>query len=323
MKSLELKAIAALAAALAAVASCSRVADDCQLNVTCPGDGMKAGSGGQGGGGGNGTSTSTGTSTSASAGTGGAAPLCDVGVASSCYDGSPGTANVGACKSGMHLCMPDGSSYGACMNQVLPSAENCLEPADEDCDGKALGCTGSTLNGGSFGTIPTDEVIFAVATDPSGNLFVGGVNGATPSAGKGFAMASGAGSVVKFLKNGTMSWSASIKSSVASSYSVVRGLATDKQGNVFVVGELQGTMSVGAIDVVAELARRCLLGREVIDGASLFRLERDHQLVWIFAPERALHRIDDELRLRDSAALGSQLEFLLEQRIHADRHSHG
>ena len=201
-------------------------------------------------GGDGGASGSTSTSTSGSTGTGGAAPLCDVGMMSSCYDGSPGTANVGACKSGMHLCMPDGSSFGACMNQVLPSAENCLEPADEDCDGKALGCTGSTLNSGSSGMSPTDEVIFAVATDPSGNLFVGGVNGATPSAGKGFAMASGTGSVVKFLKNGTMSWSASIKSSVASSYSVVRGLATDKQGNVFVVGELQGTTSGGTINVV-------------------------------------------------------------------------
>ena len=207
-------------------------------------------SGGDGGASGS-TSTSTSASASGGTGTGGAAPLCVSGVMSSCYDGSPATANVGVCKSGMHLCMPDGSSYGDCMGQVLPSAENCLKAADEDCDGKALGCTGSTLNSGSSGMSPTDEVIFAVATDPSGNFFVGGVNGVTPPAGGGFAMASGTGSVVKFLKNGTMSWSASIKSGMASSYSVVRGLATDKLGNVFVVGELQGTMSVGAIDVVS------------------------------------------------------------------------
>jgi hypothetical protein len=245
-RSFELKAIAALTAALAATASCSRAADDCQLNVTCPGDGMKTGSGGQGGSGGAGASTSDGSTT----GTGGGMTGCQVGELSSCYDGPTATKNVGACKAGVHTCQPDGISHSACMNQVLPSAENCLQPADEDCDGKAPSCTGTTLLGASVGTSPTDEVVFAVAVDAAGNRFLGGVSEATTPSGQGFAMASGAGGVTKILADGTTSWIAPMKSVVANGYSVVRGLATDQQGNVFVVGEFAGTTSGGAINVV-------------------------------------------------------------------------
>jgi hypothetical protein len=251
-RSFELKAIAALTAALAAtaaIASCSRAADDCQLNVTCPGDGTKTGSGGQGGSGGAGGATST--SDGATTGTGGGGMTgCQVGELSSCYDGPTATKNVGACKAGVHTCQADGISHSACMNQVLPSAENCLQPADEDCDGKAPSCTGTTLVGASFGAAITDEVVFAVAVDAAGNRFLGGVSGATPPAGAGFAMSSGAGGITKILADGTTSWIAPMKSAVASGYSVVRGLATDQQGNVLVVGEFAGTTSGGAINVV-------------------------------------------------------------------------
>ncbi|MEP7119309.1 MAG: hypothetical protein ABJE95_00125 [Byssovorax sp.] len=197
-----------------------------------------------------GTSGSTSATTSGSSGTGGAAPLCVPGEMSSCYGGPMGTENQGVCKSGMHACQPDGMSYGACANQVLPSAENCLKPADEDCDGKALACTGDTQKSGSLGVAANDDVIFAVATDLSGNVFVGGVSGATPPAGASFTMQNGSGAVVQFKKDGTKGWSAQLSTSVVGGYSVVRGLATDKQGNVFVVGEFQGTTSGGTISVV-------------------------------------------------------------------------
>jgi hypothetical protein len=197
------------------------------------------------GGGGTGTSTTT----SGSTGTGGAAPLCDSGMMSSCYDGPPGTADIGVCKSGMHVCLPDGKSYGACTTQTLPSAENCLDPADEDCDGKALGCTGATLKGATVGLGATDEVIFAVATDLAGDLFIGGVNGANAPSGQGFAMNSGVGIVAQILPNGMSGWSVPMTSAGASSYSVVRGLAADKKGNVYVVGELQGTATIGGVSV--------------------------------------------------------------------------
>ncbi|MEP7119311.1 MAG: hypothetical protein ABJE95_00135 [Byssovorax sp.] len=258
MRSFEVKAIgvtaAAFAAALLVGASCSRVADDCQLNVTCPGDGVKAGSGGAGGSGGQGVSASesasTSTSTGASSGTGGTL-VCVPGMLSSCYDGPLGTENVGVCKSGMHACQDDGSAYGACTNQVLPSAENCVQPADEDCDGKAAGCTGATLEGGDLGTAGTDEIIFAVAADSAGSAFLGGVSGATPPSGQVFAISSGDAGINKILKDGSLAWSVVMQSSGGGGYSVVRGLAVDQQGNVLAVGEFQGTMTEGAINVTS------------------------------------------------------------------------
>ena len=192
---------------------------------------------------------STSTTTSASAGTGGAASFCEPNGVKSCYDGPLSTQSHGACKDGTHTCLANGTAFGNCTGQTLPSAENCLEPADEDCDGKALGCSGATLKGGTFGVVPTDEVIFAVATDPAGNLFVGGVVGATSPSGQGFFMQNGGGEITQILADGTPGWAVPM-TSVAGNYSVVRGLATDKQGDVLVVGELQGTVKIGTFTLV-------------------------------------------------------------------------
>jgi hypothetical protein len=55
-----------------------------------------------------------------------------------CYDGPPGTEDVGACVGGVRTCANDGSSYGDCIGQVLPApAEDCSTPDDDDCDGMA------------------------------------------------------------------------------------------------------------------------------------------------------------------------------------------
>ena len=67
-------------------------------------------------------------------GTGGS-PACDPGVATPCYDGPDATMGVGLCKGGMHTCLPDGTGYGPCEGEVLPKAEDCATPEDDDCDG--------------------------------------------------------------------------------------------------------------------------------------------------------------------------------------------
>ncbi|MDC0739910.1 hypothetical protein [Polyangium mundeleinium] len=63
---------------------------------------------------------------------------CTVGVSAPCYSGPLGTAGVGACKPGTHVCRID-RTFGACVGEVVPQKEDCFAPADEDCDGKALG----------------------------------------------------------------------------------------------------------------------------------------------------------------------------------------
>ncbi|MDI1478028.1 hypothetical protein [Polyangium sp. y55x31] len=63
---------------------------------------------------------------------------CAVGVSAPCYTGPLGTAGVGACKSGTHVCRID-RTFGACVGEVVPQKEDCFTPEDEDCDGKDRG----------------------------------------------------------------------------------------------------------------------------------------------------------------------------------------
>jgi hypothetical protein len=83
------------------------------------------------------SSDSTGSaSASTSTGTGGSLPtFCTPGEALQCFSGTPAQENVGLCRSGLETCAPDGSAYGPCEGEILPSPETCSNPGDEDCDG--------------------------------------------------------------------------------------------------------------------------------------------------------------------------------------------
>jgi len=63
---------------------------------------------------------------------------CVVGQTRSCYSGSAGTQGVGVCRAGIQRChmgADQGSFWSACSGEVLPSPEDCSNPADENCDG--------------------------------------------------------------------------------------------------------------------------------------------------------------------------------------------
>jgi hypothetical protein len=83
------------------------------------------------------SSTSTSSSSSGMGGAGGGAMLCEPGSQAPCYEGAPGTQDVGACRAGVMTCAADGQSYGPCEGQVMPAAmDECTTPLiDEDCDG--------------------------------------------------------------------------------------------------------------------------------------------------------------------------------------------
>ena len=61
--------------------------------------------------------------------------VCSPGQQQSCYQGAPGTQNVGPCKAGVQTCDATGTSWGPCVGQVLPASEVCANNIDEDCDG--------------------------------------------------------------------------------------------------------------------------------------------------------------------------------------------
>ncbi|WP_207217608.1 MULTISPECIES: hypothetical protein [Sorangium] len=107
------------------------------------GDGGSAGAGGDGGsaGAGDGGSAGAGDGGSAGAGDGGGGgeggTVCEPGAQVPCYTAAPSTADVGICRRGVATCSADGSELGACIGEVTPAAETCIDPADEDCDGQA------------------------------------------------------------------------------------------------------------------------------------------------------------------------------------------
>jgi len=106
------------------------------------------GAGGDGGDGGTGGPTSSSSATASSSGGGGMGGMggnggaggaggCTPGQTAACYTGPSGTEGVGVCKAGVLTCAPDGSGFGPCEGEVVPSPESCATMADDDCDGKA------------------------------------------------------------------------------------------------------------------------------------------------------------------------------------------
>jgi hypothetical protein len=68
----------------------------------------------------------------------GAAGCCANGMTRPCYDGPMGTENVGICHGGTQTCT-NGQWSMPCAGEVTPTAENCGDNLDHNCDGQA-GC---------------------------------------------------------------------------------------------------------------------------------------------------------------------------------------
>ncbi len=61
----------------------------------------------------------------------------DATISRACYQGPPGTQNVGLCRGGTELCNAPGGWSGTCGGQILPTAEQC-DNQDHDCNGANL-----------------------------------------------------------------------------------------------------------------------------------------------------------------------------------------
>lgn len=60
--------------------------------------------------------------------------FCEPGTTQNCYTGPNGTEGVGTCIGGTTTCQPDGASFSACIDQILPASEQC-DGLDHDCNG--------------------------------------------------------------------------------------------------------------------------------------------------------------------------------------------
>lgn len=180
--------------------------------------------------------------TGASSGTGGATETCDPGTETACYDGPKDTENVGLCEPGTHICKADGASYSECAGQILPAAEDCTTPDDEDCDGLAPKCPLDTYWARAF---EAGAAFFPpIAADPSGNLLFAGSFSNPIDFGSGPLTSAGSIDifVAKFDPAGNTLWSRSYGDAMNQA---ATSIAVDPSGNVYVTGIFEGTVDFG------------------------------------------------------------------------------
>jgi hypothetical protein len=143
----------------------------------------------------------------------------------------------------MQTCASDGSAWGPCVGEVVPSPENCNTPLDEDCDGQTPPCGGNTLWAKRFGNVP-DDTAGGVAADAAGNVYVAGRfqstvdfgAGAVPSAGltDAFLVKLDAAGNLMFAKH----WG-------DPSDQYASAVAIDGAGAIYLAGTFQGTLDFG------------------------------------------------------------------------------
>ncbi len=163
-----------------------------------------------------------------------------------CYTGPLATQDVGLCKSGMHTCDAQGAGYGACLGDILPALENCASPADEDCDGSALPCAGTTQWSKVLGAAVDDEGA-ALAVDPAGNVIIAGYSTLTTDFGCGplDAGPNNSAVMIKYDAVGGCIWSRSFGTAAVGNISETKGVAADAAGNVYLLGYIINSVDFG------------------------------------------------------------------------------
>jgi hypothetical protein len=148
---------------------------------------------------------------------------------------------VGLCKAGKQTCLPDQTGFGACEGEVVPTAESCADPADEDCD--AAPACGDALFSKGFGD-PATQRGTAVATDGDGNVIVVGAFDGKVDFGKDVHTSAGSEDifVLKLAPDGSTLWSRRFGDTLGDSAMCV---AVTPAGDIVVGGAFQGTVDFG------------------------------------------------------------------------------
>lgn len=192
-----------------------------------------AGSGNSGGGGAGGSDGGGGS---------GGSGVCTPGTFSACYTGPTGTEGVGICRPGTRICSGDGLGYGPCEGEVHPGTEVCGNSVpDEDCSGAA--CPGE-VEWALAATGTGEQTVYDVAVDSSGNTLVAGVfTGSVTLGGTTFLSSGGLDALLaKVDAAGNPVW---LKRFGGLGDQVLRGVAVDGGGNVYLAGYFAGSITIG------------------------------------------------------------------------------
>ncbi len=192
---------------------------------------------------------------------------CKSGEQIACYSGPANTAGTGICAMGLQTCNPDGMGFGPCLGEVVPlPSDDCMTPADENCDGVSAVCAGETYWGLHFGGAG-DDTAKVVAADSKGNVIVGGLFSGSVSIGN-FMLSSVGGNdifVAKFDKMGNPLWAKSYGS--ASSLEEIEDLTVDAADSIVFGGEFSDSIDFGA-GMLSAVARDGFVVKLAPDGST-------------------------------------------------------
>lgn len=232
------------------------------VTSTAGAGGVTGGAGGTGG-----VTGGTGGVTGGTGGTGGATVTgCTAGDMKACYDGPAGTEGQGLCKGGTSTCDAAGV-WGPCLNEVLPSVEQCKgDGVDENCD-LLPECGGA--HRWSRVVIDSDALqVGGVATDGDDDIIVVGSFKGALDLGGGVVDAQGTDVFVLELdRDGKHLWS---RTYAAAGSQVANAVAVDKEGSVFLTGTFASTLTIGA-DVLTTAGG---------SDAFVAKLDKDGAPVW-------------------------------------------
>lgn len=245
-----------LASAIFAEAGCQLVygLEPASLDVSGgAGHGGSGEAGGPQGGGGEGGAGGAG-------GSGGT--MCVPMAAVNCYDGAPGTEGKGECKGGVKTCMADGSGFGPCAGEVVPSPENCASMQDQDCNGTASQCTGTYLWSKRYGNANSDQHVHGIAFDAKGNALLTGQLAGTVDFGKG--PVEGTLFIAKVDESGNTLLSRGIAGGIG------RSITSDTMNSMIVTGTFIGPIDFGGGIIEGSNSETIFLTKLDADGNHMF-----------------------------------------------------
>lgn len=188
-----------------------------------------------------------------------------------CYTGPAETLEVGVCKSGTHVCLPSGSGFGECGGEVLPTAENCLTPEDEACNGENPADCPSLSDGWlkAFGSLGFAQAVQDVAIAPDGNIVVVGSFVDTIDFGIGPMASTGSHDmfVAKFDPLGNAIWNRRFGDA---SSQIAFAVAVDGTGAIYVAGGMSGAVDFDGTTLTSAGSDDVFLARFDADGKGVW-----------------------------------------------------
>ncbi|MDI1427899.1 hypothetical protein [Polyangium sorediatum] len=189
----------------------------------------------------------SGTGGAGGAGGSGGGMVCTPDEQRSCYSGPPGTEDVGTCKPGIEVCLPNGAGFGECGGAILPQPEDCLTPEDEACNGvDPLECPALGIGWlRTYGEQASAQMITDIAIAPDGNIVIAGAFGGTIDLGDGPLASTGSLDILlaKLTPKGEVVWAKRFGDAALQQANAV---AIDKDGAIYVGGRVLGAVNFGS-----------------------------------------------------------------------------